>query len=155
MNPENNISILKRIVTPKIMGFKWEGDQRSASGWIRFYRWVKEDYGNISEAELAKLEQFVHDNFDVILQGQDERKNTLYAGYIIGSGDRIRIEDFARDISYGSGAGPSGEYFRKLVHSPEDYSEEEYLSLLCEEPYYLETLEDTQIGYDYLKARVS
>ena len=155
MNPENNISILKRIVIPKSMGFYWKGEERSASGWIRFYGWIKQDYGIISEAELAKLEQFVHDNFDVMLQGSDENKNTLQAGYIIGSGDRIRIEDFARDILYGSGAGPSREYFSKLVDSPEDYSEEEYFSLLCEEPFYLETVKTMQVGYDYLKARIS
>ena len=153
MKPENNIAIFKGIVIPKFMGFHWYGEERSASGWIRYYRWIKQDLYSISEAELAKLEQFVHDNFDVMLQGLDENKNTLSAGYIIGSGDRIRIEDFAREISYGSRAGPSGEYFRKL--GSEDYSEEEYFSLLCKEPYYLETLKDLQIGYDYLKARAS
>ena len=155
MNTENNIAIFKRIVIPKFMGFYWYGEERSASGWIRFYRWIKQDYDNISEAELAKLEQFVHDNFDVMLQGHDEKTDTLNAGYIIGSGDRLRMEEFAREICYGSRAGPSGEYFRKLVHSPEDYSEEEYFSLLCKEPYYLETLKTMQNGYDYLKASVS
>ena len=58
MNLENNISILKRLVIPKFYGgvFIGWGEERSELGWIRFYRWVKEDYGNISEAELAKLE---------------------------------------------------------------------------------------------------
>ena len=142
------------------MGFpkRYQHEAESVEGRIEFYHYLKLNYTktniDISEQEFSLLKDFVKDNIDLIRDGEQKGLQLYFATYVIGSGDRIRIEDFVREICHGSRAGPSGEYFRKSVHNPEDYSEEEYFALLCKEPYYLEHLTRLQSGCDYLKARI-
>lgn len=158
------------------MGFPRRSQQEmeSVEGKMELYHCMRLDYATtnigISEEEYALLEVFVKDNIDVIREGEKKGFVLFLATYIIGSGDRIGIEDLQRELDYGSRAGKSGEYWIKharqwmedgfdITTNPyglsSDFSEEEYLALLYKEPYYLEGLRSLQTGYDYLKARIS
>ena len=127
----------------------------------------------ISDEEFTLLEDFIKIHIDLIRECQDKGFHTSLAVYVIGSGDRIKLRDLEENHFYGSRIGPSGEYFRRKtkgirLYSPEgdnssdfsevddgpDFSEEEYLSILREDPFFLENLEKGQIGYDYLKSQL-
>ena len=150
----------------------------SVEGRIKRYSYARKHHYigeaiEISDEEFTLLEDFIKIHIDLIRECRDKGFDTSIAVYVIGSGDRIKLRDLVENHFYGSGIGPSGEYFRKLAvsrvyrsslegdnssdfseYEGPDFSEEEYLSILREDPFFLEDLEKRQIGYDYLKSQL-
>ena len=135
-------------------------EAESVEGRLEFYHYLRLNFDpsnvDISEEEFTLLEKFVKDHIDVIREGEDKGLLLGFATYVIGSGDRIRLHDLIEKLYYGSGAGKSGQYFRKNNPiSSADFSEEEYLSILRKDPFFLEELEKNQAGYDFLKTQIT
>ena len=147
-------------------------ETESVEGMIEFFRRMRLNLvttkAEISEEGLALLETFVKDHIDVIRNALSKEIDIWYSTYIIGSGDRLRLNDVVEEMAYGSRAGKSGEYWIKYRfdrsapwpnpgedNTGPDFSEEEYRALLREDYFYQEHLESAQVGYDYLKSQIT